>query len=82
MMEICSRTEHFLSLAITEAFAGSDVAGLRTYAQKTEDGKHWIINGEPSVLSLFSAGLMSFDYFRNVCNSILRFLSMITEHPL
>ena len=35
----------FISLAISEAFAGSDVAGLKTKAVKTEDGKHWIING-------------------------------------
>ena len=34
-----------MSLAISEAFAGSDVAGLRTTAKKTEDGKYWIING-------------------------------------
>ncbi|KAI2630037.1 acyl-CoA dehydrogenase-like protein [Xylaria nigripes] len=35
----------FMSLAITEAFAGSDVAGLRTTATKTPDGKHYIVNG-------------------------------------
>ena len=29
-------------LAITEAFAGSDVAGLRTVAEKTPDGKHYV----------------------------------------
>lgn len=34
-----------ICLAITEAFAGSDVAGLRTTAQKTPDGKHYVING-------------------------------------
>ncbi|CEJ91635.1 Putative Acyl-dehydrogenase family protein [[Torrubiella] hemipterigena] len=34
-----------LCLAITEAFAGSDVAGLRTTAVKTPDGKHYIVNG-------------------------------------
>jgi alkylation response protein AidB-like acyl-CoA dehydrogenase len=34
-----------ICLAISEAFAGSDVAGLKTMATKTEDGKHWIING-------------------------------------
>ena len=34
-----------ICLAISEAFAGSDVAGLRTTATKTEDGKYWIING-------------------------------------
>lgn len=34
-----------LCLAITEAFAGSDVAGLRCTATKTPDGKHYIVNG-------------------------------------
>ena len=34
-----------ICLAISEAFAGSDVAGLKTTARKTEDGKCWIING-------------------------------------
>lgn len=37
--------EKKLCLAITEAFAGSDVAGLRTTAEKTPDGKHYIVNG-------------------------------------
>jgi len=35
----------FICLAISEAMAGSDVLGLQTTAVKTEDGKHWIING-------------------------------------
>ena len=35
----------FICLAISEAFAGSDVMGLKTTAKKTEDGKHWIVNG-------------------------------------
>ena len=35
----------FICLAISEAFAGSDVMGLKTTAKKTEDGKHWIISG-------------------------------------
>ncbi|KAF8596282.1 acyl-CoA dehydrogenase NM domain-like protein [Ceratobasidium sp. AG-I] len=35
----------FISLAISEAFAGSDVAGLRCTAKKSADGSHWIING-------------------------------------
>lgn len=34
-----------ICLAISEAFAGSDVAGLKTTARKTEDGKYWIVNG-------------------------------------
>ncbi|KAL0064845.1 hypothetical protein AAF712_008242 [Marasmius tenuissimus] len=35
--------EKFLSLAVTEAYAGSDVAGIRTRATKTQGG--WIVNG-------------------------------------
>lgn len=35
----------FIALAISEAFAGSDVMGIQTTAAKTEDGKYWIING-------------------------------------
>ncbi|KAF8557449.1 peroxisomal acyl-CoA-dehydrogenase [Imleria badia] len=34
-----------LCLAVTEAFSGSDVSGMRTRATKTPDGKFWIING-------------------------------------
>lgn len=34
-----------ICLAITEAFAGSDVAGIRCTAKKTADGKHYIVNG-------------------------------------
>jgi len=33
------------ALAISEPFAGSDVAGLRCTAEKTPDGKHFIVNG-------------------------------------
>src|SRR5258708_1227717 len=35
----------WLCLAISEAFAGSDVAGIRCTARKSEDGKFWIVNG-------------------------------------
>lgn len=35
-----------ICLAITEPSAGSDVAGIRTTARKTSDGKHYIVNGE------------------------------------
>lgn len=36
--------EKYVCLAITEAFAGSDVAGLKCTATKSEDGKYWIVN--------------------------------------
>lgn len=32
-------------IAITEPDAGSDVANITTTAEKTADGKHYIING-------------------------------------
>jgi alkylation response protein AidB-like acyl-CoA dehydrogenase len=41
----CFSGKKKICLAITEAFAGSDVAGIRTTAQKTPDGKHYIVNG-------------------------------------
>lgn len=34
-----------ISLAITEAFAGSDVAGVQTEAVLSPDGSHYILNG-------------------------------------
>ncbi|VUC34675.1 unnamed protein product [Clonostachys rosea] len=48
-----------LSLAVTEAFAGSDVSGLRTTAEKTPDGKFYIVNGTKKWIT---NGLWS-DYF-------------------
>jgi len=42
----CLRGEKRICLAITEPSAGSDVANLTTTAKKTEDGKHYIVNGE------------------------------------
>ncbi|EJF64623.1 acyl-CoA dehydrogenase [Dichomitus squalens] len=55
----------FISLAITEAFAGSDVAGLKTTAKKTPDGKHWIINGTKKWIT---NGTFS-DYFTVGCKT-------------
>lgn len=32
-------------LAISEAFAGSDVAGMRTFAKKSADGTYYTVTG-------------------------------------
>ncbi|KAI0179245.1 acyl-CoA dehydrogenase NM domain-like protein [Hypoxylon sp. FL1284] len=45
IMDEVFSAKKYMCLAITEAFAGSDVAGLRTTATKTPDGKHYIVNG-------------------------------------
>ena len=50
-----------ICLAISEAFAGSDVAGLKTTAKKTEDGKFWIING--TSVSTLKRHLLSLTFF-------------------
>ena len=42
----------FICLAVSEAYAGSDVMGLQTTATKSEDGKEWIINGTFAVVFL------------------------------
>lgn len=43
--EECLSGRRGMCLAITEAFAGSDVAGIRTTAEKTADGREWVVNG-------------------------------------
>ncbi|KAM0752221.1 acyl-CoA dehydrogenase NM domain-like protein [Meredithblackwellia eburnea MCA 4105] len=42
----CLKGEKRICLAITEPAAGSDVANLTTTAKLSEDGKHYIVNGE------------------------------------
>lgn len=54
-----------MCLAITEAFAGSDVAGLRTTATRTPDGKHFIIRGTKKWIT---NGMFS-DYFVTGCKT-------------
>lgn len=44
--------EKFISLAISEPFAGSDVGGLRTTATLSEDKKYWIVNGTKKCVEL------------------------------
>ncbi|KAJ9470429.1 Acyl-CoA dehydrogenase [Diplonema papillatum] len=42
---MCLKGEKIAALAITEPFVGSDVAGMRCTAKKSECGKFYIVNG-------------------------------------
>jgi alkylation response protein AidB-like acyl-CoA dehydrogenase len=53
----------FICLAISEAFAGSDVGGLQTEAVK--DGDEWVINGTKKWIT---NGTFS-DYFTTGCRT-------------
>lgn len=56
-----------ICLAVTEAFAGSDVAGLRTTATLSEDGEFYVVNGTKKVRrSLFfflHSSILTFFFF-------------------
>lgn len=54
-----------MCLAITEAFAGSDVAGLKTTAEKTPDGKYYVVNGTKKWIT---NGMFA-DYFVTGCRT-------------
>jgi hypothetical protein len=43
------------ALAISEPHAGSDVQNITTSAKLTDDGKHWIVNGEKKWVFAFRA---------------------------
>jgi alkylation response protein AidB-like acyl-CoA dehydrogenase/predicted heme/steroid binding protein len=53
----------FVALAISEAFAGSDVSGLQTTAEK--DGDHWIVTGTKKWIT---NGTFA-DYFTTGCKT-------------
>ncbi|CAG7848147.1 SubName: Full=Related to acyl-coa dehydrogenase, long-chain specific {ECO:0000313/EMBL:CCA75962.1} [Serendipita indica DSM 11827] len=59
------RGKKFICLAITEAFAGSDVAGLQTFAELTEDKKHWVISGTKKWITNGTYA----DYFTTACRT-------------
>ena len=42
----CLKGEKVICLAITEPYAGSDVANIQCEAKLSADGKHYIVNGE------------------------------------
>mmetsp|Transcript_11000 Transcript_11000/g.19438 ORF Transcript_11000/g.19438 Transcript_11000/m.19438 type:complete len:517 (+) Transcript_11000:53-1603(+) len=57
--------EKRICLAITEPFAGSDVAGIKTTAKKTPDGRHYIVSG---VKKWITGGAPS-HYFTTLCRT-------------
>ncbi|KZT07648.1 peroxisomal acyl-CoA-dehydrogenase [Laetiporus sulphureus 93-53] len=65
----------FICLAISEAQAGSDVFGLQTTATKTEDGKHWIVNGTKKWIT---NGMWA-DYFTVGCKTEDGFTVILVE---
>ena len=52
-------------MAVTEAFAGSDVAGIRTTAELTEDGQHFLVS---CTKKWITNGMFS-DYFVVACKT-------------
>ena len=42
----CLRGDKIICLTITEPTAGSDVASLQCTAERTADGRHFVVNGE------------------------------------
>ncbi|KAL7279033.1 hypothetical protein ACG7TL_006866 [Trametes sanguinea] len=64
-----------ICLAISEAYAGSDVFGLHTTATKTEDGKHWIVTGTKKWIT---NGMFS-DYFTVGCKTEDGFTVILVE---
>ncbi|EKG12199.1 Cytochrome b5 [Macrophomina phaseolina MS6] len=75
VIEECLSGKKKMCLAITEAFAGSDVAGIRTTAEKTPDGKHYIINGTKKWIT---NGMFS-DYFVVGCKTDKGFSVILVE---
>ncbi|KAF8318489.1 acyl-CoA dehydrogenase NM domain-like protein [Clavulina sp. PMI_390] len=65
----------FISLAVSEPFAGSDVGGIKTSAVLTEDGKHWIVNGTKKWIT---NGHFS-DYFTTGCRTDGGFTVILIE---
>jgi alkylation response protein AidB-like acyl-CoA dehydrogenase len=64
-----------ICLAITEAFAGSDVAGLRTTAELSEDGSHYIVSGTKKWIT----NGMWCDYFVTGCRTKNGFSVLLVE---
>ncbi|TFK72901.1 acyl-CoA dehydrogenase NM domain-like protein [Pluteus cervinus] len=56
----------YICLAVTEAFAGSDVAGVKCRASRVVNG--WVVNGTPSNQKWITNGTFA-DYFTVACRT-------------
>lgn len=61
----CLAAEKIICLAITEPYAGSDVANLKCEARESPDGSHYIVNGEKKWIT---NGIFA-DYFTVACRT-------------
>ncbi|KAF2482215.1 acyl-CoA dehydrogenase [Neohortaea acidophila] len=64
-----------ICLAVTEAFAGSDVAGIQTTAKLSDDGSHYIVNGTKKWIS----NAVWSDYFVTGCRTDGGFSVLLVE---
>ena len=71
----CLSGKKTICLAVSEAFAGSDVAGIQTTASKTADGKHYVVNGTKKWIT---NGVFA-DYFVTGCKTENGFLVLLVE---
>ncbi|KAF8532187.1 acyl-CoA dehydrogenase/oxidase [Gautieria morchelliformis] len=69
------QAKKFICLAISEAFAGSDVTGIKTTATKTADGKHWIVNGTKKWITNGTYA----DYFTVGCRTKDAYVVLLVE---
>ncbi|KAJ7593034.1 acyl-CoA dehydrogenase [Mycena floridula] len=63
-----------VALAITEAFAGSDVSGIKTVARKTADGKFWEVT---KTKKWITNGVFA-DYFVTAASTVLNGIKGLT----
>lgn len=61
----CLNGEKIICLAITEPYAGSDVASIQCEAKLSDDKKHYIVNGEKKWIT----NGVSADYFTVACRT-------------
>jgi alkylation response protein AidB-like acyl-CoA dehydrogenase len=75
VVDECLSGKKKICLAVTEAFAGSDVAGLRTTAELSEDGSHYIVSGTKKWIT----NGMWCDYFVTGCKTPKGFSVLLIE---